>query len=318
MSDYLLFKPLYKERIWGGRTLETAFGRKLPADQLVGESWEVVDRPEAQSVVALGPHAGRTLREVMAAHHTALMGPAWPIDRVFPILIKWLDCSERLSLQVHPPASVALGLDGEPKTENWYIAAATPGANVYVGLKRGVTRAQFEQAIAENTLDDCICRLPVSVGDSILVRSGQVHSIDGGNFILEIQQNSDTTFRVYDWGRAGLDGKPRVLHVEKSLRAINWDDCEPVAPVRAAAGHAILADCPEFRIRRVSLAVGESLHTASGEQPRLFSVVTGRLDVPTGRALIRGDNALLPYAATLTLTAAEPATVIITENFVTG
>ena len=145
-----------------------------------------------------------------------------------------------------------------------------------MGLKRGVTRSQFEQAIADNTVERCVHHFNVAAGDSILVHSGQVHAIDAGNLILEIQQNSDTTFRVYDWGRVGIDGLPRQLHIAQSLRSIDWTDFEP-APLRAAPTSGVIAECAEFRIRRVVLGVGERLHLRAGEQPRLVSVVSGSL-----------------------------------------
>jgi mannose-6-phosphate isomerase len=175
-------------------------------------------------------------------HGADVMGPRWPTGKPFPLLVKWLDCRERLSLQVHPPAAVAAELRGEPKTENWYIAHSAPEANLIVGLKRGATRAQFERAIGDNTVEACVHHFRVAAGDSILVRSGQVHAIDAGILILEIQQNSDTTYRVHDWGRVGLDGLPRQLHVVQSLRSIDWTDFEP-APVREACR------CTDLRIR---------------------------------------------------------------------
>src|SRR4051812_47240361 len=156
MRELLRFQPLYQERVWGGRRLETALGRKLPAGQPIGESWEIVDRPEAQSIVEGGPLNAQSLRSILARHAGDLMGPKWPVARPFPILVKWLDCRERLSLQVHPPASVAAELRGEPKTENWYIAETTPGGELIVGLKRGATRDQFERAIKDNTLESCV------------------------------------------------------------------------------------------------------------------------------------------------------------------
>ena len=264
-------------------------------------------------MVRSGKWDGWTLRRVIQEHTAEVMGPNWPKDKAFPILVKWLDCRERLSLQVHPPASVAADLKGEPKTENWYIAATSPGAKLIVGLRRGVTRAQFEQAIRDNTLDECVHAFNVAAGDSILVHSGQVHAIDAGNLILEIQQNSDTTYRVYDWGRVGLDGKPRGLHVEQSLRSIQWDDFEP-NPLRGAPTSGTLADCAEFRIRRFVLPPGETLALAGGEQPRLLSVVSGRA-LCAGSELIRGDNVLLPYAGDFAVTAEAPAIILITENF---
>ncbi len=313
MSEVVLFRPIYQERVWGGRALEASLGRALPAAGPIGESWEIVDRPEAQSVVARGKYAGRTLRQIIEKYASVIMGPAWPAAKPFPMLVKWLDCRERLSLQVHPPASVAGELKGEPKTENWYIAATGPGAELIVGLKRGVTKAQFEQAIGSKTLEECVHSFPVAAGDSILVHSGQIHAIDAGNLILEIQQNSDTTYRVYDWGRVGLDGKPRQMHLEQSLRSIDWKDFEP-KPVRAAPTSGVIADCPEFSIKRTVLGAGERLHVSGGEQPRILSVVSGSVK-GGGETLGRGTNALLPFGAAFAFVAETTSIVLVTENF---
>ncbi len=314
MNSFLRLKPLYQDRVWGGRGLETALGRTLPPSRPIGESWEIVDRPEAQSVVVGGEFDGQTLRQVIAAHTAEVMGPQWPADKPFPILVKWLDCKERLSLQVHPPAAVAPVLKGEPKTENWYIAAAAPGSHLIVGLKKGITRTQFEKALGDLTLEECVHRFPVKAGDSILVHSGQIHAIDGGNLILEIQQNSDTTYRVYDWGRVGLDGKPRQMHVSESLQSIRWDDFEP-APVRGERTTAVIADAKEFRIRRVPLAAGEALNFGAGEKPRILSVVEGHIVTPGGEVLMRGDNVILPYSVKNSFNAEVGSLVLVTENF---
>lgn len=314
MLSFLRLKPLYQDRVWGGRALESALDRTLPPDRPIGESWEIVDRPEAQSVVSGGAFDGKTLRGVIAANSAAIMGPTWSADRPFPILVKWLDCKERLSLQVHPPAAVAPELKGEPKTENWYIAACAPGSHLIVGLKRGVTRPQFEKALADLTLDECVHRFPVKAGDSILVHSGQIHAIDGGNLILEIQQNSDTTYRVYDWGRVGLDGKPRAMHVEQSLKSIKWDDFEP-EPVRGTRSPAVIADAREFRIRRVPVAARGELTFEAGEQPRILSVVEGSLVSPSGETLTRGDNVIIPYSVKNSFIAQTDTLALVTEQF---
>ncbi|MDF9827787.1 mannose-6-phosphate isomerase [Ereboglobus sp. PH5-10] len=322
MTQFLRFQPLYQDRVWGGRVLETSLGRKLPATgKPVGESWEIVDRPEAQSVVQGGKYDGLAIRALIERHAADIMGPKWDASRAFPILVKWLDCRERLSLQVHPPASVAPELKGEPKTENWYIADCAEGANLIVGLRRGVTREEFEQAVKNLTLENCVHRFPVSKGDSILVHSGQIHAIDGGNLILEIQQNSDTTYRVYDWGRVGLDGKPRQMHVDESLKSIKWDDFEP-KPVRGERKNAVIADANEFRIRRVPLAKGEKLRVAAGEQARILSVVDGAVRETlsssaddTAATLTRGENVVLPYAGGFAFEATEDSLLLLTENF---
>jgi mannose-6-phosphate isomerase len=313
MRDLLRFRPIYQERVWGGRLLETSLGRELPGRRPIGESWEIVDRGPIQSVVRVGPHEGQPLRSLIERHAARLMGPAWDPQRPFPILVKWLDCRERLSLQVHPPAGEG---DLEPKSECWLVAETSPGAHLIAGFRPGVTRARFEAALRDGTVEQCLHRFPVAAGDSLYVPSGRLHAIDAGNLILEIQENSDTTYRVHDWGRTGLDGKPRPLHVEEALRSILWDDFAP-EPVRAAPTSAVLADCPQFLVRRVVLGKGERLSLAAGEQPRLVGVVSGRVH-SGGDTIARGENVIVPYAAACNLLAPDMAILLVTENFAMG
>jgi len=318
MREVLQFQPLYQERVWGGRRLESFLGRKLPPGPPIGESWEIVDRPEAQSIVRGGAFNGTPLRRVIERHAAEVMGPGWAPSRRFPLLVKWLDCSDRLSLQVHPPASVAAELGGEPKTENWYVAHSAPGASLFVGLKAGVTRAAFTKALADGTAEECVNKMSVAAGDSILVHSGQVHAIDAGNLILEIQQNSDTTYRLLDWGRVGLDGRPRKLHVEESLRSILWTETPPEL-VRASPTSGTIASCDEFTLRRVVLGKGETLRFGAREQPRILSVAAGGVTAAGAAAVPRpislGENVLLPFSADLVFAAPEPSIVLVTEGF---
>lgn len=313
MRDLLRFRPIYQERVWGGRLLETSLGRELPGHRPIGESWEIVDRGPIQSVVRDGPHEGQPLRSLIERHAARLMGPVWAPERPFPMLVKWLDCRERLSLQVHPPVG-AVGQ--EPKSECWLVAETAPGAHLIAGFRAGVTRARFEAALRDGTVEKCLHRFPVAAGDSLFVPSGRLHAIDAGNLILEIQQNSDTTYRVCDWGRTGLDGKPRQLHLAEALRSILWDDFTP-EPVRAAPTSAVLADCPEFLVRRVVLGKGERLTLAAGEQPRLIGVVSGRVHAG-GDTITRGENVLVPHAAGCSLQAPDMAILLVTENFALG
>jgi mannose-6-phosphate isomerase len=250
----LRFTPIFKERIWGGRSLEQLYGKSLPPDVPIGESWEISDRPGDESVVSHGPLAGKTLRWLMEHHRADLLGGAAAAtsDR-FPLLCKILDARETLSVQVHPPAVHAARLGGEPKTEMWYIAAAAPGAELYVGLKNGVSDDQFRQAINSGSVAECLHRVRVARGDVMFLPSGRVHAIGAGLVIFEIQQNSDTTYRVFDWNRVDRDGRPRELHVGESLASIDFSDAEPrlagQSPMRA--GH--------FAVRRV---VEDPLFTA--------------------------------------------------------
>ena len=315
MQSLLVFKPLYQDRIWGGTALAEALGRTLPDGRKIGESWEIVDRPEAQSVVENGPLAGQSLRAVIAGDPAAVMGPNWPAARPFPILVKWLDCNERLSLQVHPPMAVAPSLGGEPKTENWYVAHARADAQLIVGFKQPTSPEAFTRAMQDGTLENLVNRVPVKAGDSVLVHSGQIHAIDSGNLILEIQQNSDTTYRVSDWDRVDAKGKARELHLPQAMRSIIWDGPPPRVLAQPAAP-AVLAEAKEFRIVKTGLTEGATLAFAPGEQPRILSVVSGALVTAEGVRITAGTNALIPYAASLRLTAAVPTEVLVTDQFV--
>lgn len=248
-SQPLVFEPIFMERIWGGRRLETLFGKRLPPAVRIGESWEIVDREEAQSVVHSGPWRGKTLHALWMEHRAEVFGEIADTAR-FPILIKLLDAEEKLSLQVHPPPELAAELGGEPKIEFWYIADAAPAAELYVGVRRETSREAFEEAIASGSAEEHVHRVAVKTGDSMFLPSGRVHAIGAGNVIVEVQQNSDTTYRVFDWNRSDESGNPRALHVQESLRCIDFDDREPslVDPDREAlVAHAL------FRIEKWSL-----------------------------------------------------------------
>lgn len=305
------------ERVWGGRKLEDRFGRVLPAGRPIGESWEVVDREDVQSVVVGGRFEGMTLRALLEAEGEAILGAFYRRGRRFPILVKWLDCKERLSLQVHPPARVAEELKGEPKTENWFIADCEPGSNLLVGLREGATREQFETALRRQTLESLIHSIPVRKGDSILVESGRIHAIDAGNFILEIQQNSDTTYRVYDWGRVGLDGQPRELHVEQSMRSIDFGDFEPDA-LHPQGQSGVLADCAEFRIRKFEVAQDENPNFFDSG-PSLLHVVSGNIrfmDTDDGEIeLGPGSNVLVAAGFASACRVAKDGVVLVTDRF---
>ncbi|WP_309386747.1 type I phosphomannose isomerase catalytic subunit [Cerasicoccus frondis] len=312
---FISFKPIYQQRVWGGRGLEAKLGRTLPDAEPYGESWEVVDRPEAQSVLRGAELDGLTIRQALEKSGAQIMGPGWDASTPFPILVKWLDCQERLSLQVHPPADIAPSLGGEPKTENWYVAETNGDAGMIVGLKNGVTREEFEERLNNGTLEECVHRMPVTPGESMFVRSGRMHAIDGGNLILEIQQNSDTTYRVYDWGRVGLDGKPRQLHIDESLKCINFNDFEPET-IKPQPGTQTLVESEIFNLTKHELKSGERLEFAANEQPRLLSVVQGSVrDLKDGAKVPTGANVLLPFDTDFTFVAAQDSIVLITDAF---
>jgi mannose-6-phosphate isomerase len=222
----IVFKPIFQERIWGGRKLEELFGKNIPAGKRIGESWEIVDRPEAQSMVRDGPLAGRSLHDLWVNFREKVFGKIRAAPR-FPLLLKLIDAREKLSLQVHPTQEVAEALGGETKTEFWYVAAAEPGVEIYVGLRENMARAQFEQALHSGTVAECVHTIRVKQGDVMFLPAGRFHSIGAGSVLVEVQQNSDTTYRVFDWNRVDDTGQPRSLHIEEALQCIDFNDVAP-------------------------------------------------------------------------------------------
>jgi mannose-6-phosphate isomerase len=289
----LRFVPLYQERVWGGRRLAELYGRQLADGRPIGESWELVDRPEAQSVVAGGPLAGVTLGELWRDRRElfgtrAASGP----DR-FPLLIKLLDARDVLSVQVHPPAALAALIGGESKTETWVVLDAAPGAYLLVGLRAGATRAELERCLrAGGDVATLLHRIDVQAGDAVLIPSGRVHAIGPGNVILEIQQNSDTTYRVFDFNRPGLDGRPRDLHVDQSLASIDFTDFTPELAAPDDAGAALSS--PYFQLDRWTVRIRRPV--APPGEMAVLCVVTGRATVD-GIVLGPGDIALVPAVA---------------------
>jgi mannose-6-phosphate isomerase len=300
----LTFKPIFKERVWGGRNLERLYHKPLPPGVPIGESWEISDRPGDASVITNGPLAGHDLRWLMEHHPVELLGADAAGVKRFPLLVKLLDAREKLSVQVHPPPAKAAELGGEPKTEMWYVADADPGAELFAGLKRGVTREEFEQRIQDGTVADCVQCLPVEKGDALFLPSGRIHALGAGLVIFEIQQNSDTTYRVFDWNRTGLDGKPRQLHVAESLASINFDDFEPRLIKSQYSRNAVLkvrflVDDPLFRVDACQVKRSQRFHLRS-ERVQILAVLRGRLAVGDGDgklALGPGQFALLPAGA---------------------
>ena len=297
----LTFKPIFKERVWGGRNLERLYQKSLPGTGPIGESWEISDRPGDASVIANGPLAGKDLHWLMENHAAELLGHSKrPISR-FPILVKILDSQDKLSLQVHPPAHLAAGMGGEPKTELWYVADATPEADLFVGLKKGVTRELFESKIADGTVAECFHHLHCQAGDVMFLPSGRVHALGAGNIIFEIQQNSDTTYRVFDWNRVGLDGKPRETHVAQSLASINFEDFEPrlihsLYSRNPTVAVRYLVDDPLFRVDACRVKRRQHFYISS-DGAQIIGLLQGRLSIKHGDIVVNlkaGEFVLLP------------------------
>ena len=286
------FQPIYMTRVWGGRSLEDNYQRNLPDEQPYGESWELSDREHEQSVVLSGIHEDQTLNELWTKNREEIFGSNLDGDR-FPLLIKILDARDDLSIQVHPPAEIAPHLGGDPKTEMWYIADRDPEAKLYIGFKKGVSRDQFAKSLEDGSLEDKVHAVQPEIGESIFIPSGRLHAIGAGFLIYEIQQNSDTTYRVFDWNRVGLDGTPRDLHVEESMKSIDFDDFEPTMDEPQGDN---LAQCEYFHVDQKDLKKGASFSNGR-ERFAVITVVSGLIISSEGSQFRPGDFFLLPKGA---------------------
>ena len=249
----LKFQPVYKQRIWGGQKLREFFGKDIPPLEKIGESWELTDLPNDKSVITNGELAGKTLEAVIKKYPKEVMGNknfAGP----FPLLIKFLDAEDILSVQVHPDKETCRKTGkGEPKTECWYIVAAQAGAVIYKGLKKGVTKEQFAQAIEKGTVAELLMKITVKKGQCHFLPAGTVHAIGAGLLIAEIQMPSDTTYRIFDWGRLDHAGKPRQLHIKEAMESIHFDSSNDNLSVTTVGR---LVDCKYFKVDKGHQAKG--------------------------------------------------------------
>jgi mannose-6-phosphate isomerase len=289
--------------VWGGRGLGEVLGKSLAGPEAYGESWEASDHPLHRSVVASGPLAGRSLRDLMEHDRHMLLGPAAGAHAVFPWLVKFLDAHDWLSVQVHPDEQAVKRLwPGEgSKTEAWFIIDVKQEGRIYAGLLPGVDEGRFRAALAAGTVADCLYRFTPRPGDCVFLPAGTVHAVGGGVLMAEVQQTSDATFRLFDWDRRDAQGKTRKLHIEEALVSIHWDQ-GPVHAVRAAAfndppGACIvqpLVHCRYFELDYLS--AGEPF--PCGGTGRLQALVVlrgrGRLDSPTAEEMATGQVWLLP------------------------
>ena len=318
--------PVFKSRIWGGRKIEEVFGKPLPPGEKIGESWEIADLPEGQSTIANGPLAGQTLGEVVRGHAQELAGtpdgtPGF-VSRAsrprseggtpstqrgqdgretclerFPLLVKFLDAQDVLSVQVHPDAETCRRTGkGDPKTECWYAIEAEPGAVIYKGFKQAVTREQFARAIQDGTVADLLAAVPVKAGECHFIPAGTVHSLGAGLLIAEVQTPSDTTYRVFDWNRVEDSGRPRPLHVAEALESIHFDVTPDKLPVTTVGR---LVDCEFFRVDKGHQARHGELFLSQGCL-RVLIFLTGGGTILSREAepveFKAGDSLVIPAA----------------------
>lgn len=309
--------PAFKDYLWGGTRLRDEFGKNCGFDK-VAESWELSCHKDGPSTVADGPYAGLTLAEYIQEAGPGVLGTRCEKFKDFPILIKLIDAKDNLSVQVHPDDSYALRVEGEyGKTEMWYVVDCDPGASLIYGFKKEISREEFRRRIEENTLLEVVNRVPVHKGDTFFIQSGTLHAIGGGILIAEIQQNSNTTYRVYDYGRVGADGKTRPLHVDKAVEVTTLAPPQrpvgPQQPPRQLKGctAALLASCDFFTVEEITVeeafegsADAASFHSVlaltdgltlccQGEKMPLHKGECAFIPAKTGSYAIKGAGKLL-------------------------
>lgn len=286
--DILRFRETYFEMIWGGQRLGARAGA---AGKSIGEAWLIADHTSCESVVAEGPHAGRTLHDLLEEDASALLGtrPAPTVHGRFPLLLKLLDAGQPLSVQVHPDDTAATHL-GEPdvgKTEMWHVLDAAPGAELICGLDPALGRAELAQEIQDGGVEKRMHRIAAPAGTSVFVPAGTVHAIGAGIFLAEIQQNSNITYRMYDWGRLDVQGRPRELHVDKALQVIQFGAespgaSQPLTLMQEGATRNLLAACRHFAAERVQAIGPRYVRTIRGETFHILLGVEGDLRVSAG------------------------------------
>lgn len=287
------FDPVYKDYIWGGSRIPKLYNRDEP-DGIYAESWEISTHPDGTTPIANGPLAGKTLCDLLPENKTALLGTNVKGDD-FPLLIKLIDARDVLSVQVHPNDGNAAAVYGDPKTEMWYFLEGVGSAQIYCGLKPGIGKNEFLKAMQNKTFSDILQTIPAKKGEAVFVPGGRVHAIGPGCLILEIQQNSNTTYRIYDWDRVDAKGNGRELHIEKALQVIDWENNgDPRCQIRGTT----IQRCEFFQLDRFELATAREFPMSGRSFDALFIAEgSGTVSWADGaEALSAGQSWLVPAA----------------------
>lgn len=289
--------------------METFYSKQLPPQVRIGESWEICDRPEDQSIVINGDLAGKNLEWLMAQYHDEILGSVHDLKGRFPLLVKILDCTQDLSIQIHPDEETGKKLGGESKTEMWRITHVEPGSHIYAGFKRGVVSNDFELALRQGDGKKIAAMLNqpiVRETDTILIPARGIHALGKGILTFEVQQNSDTTYRAYDWGRQNSSkGKPRELHIAQALECMDYQYVEPpLVSSTYFACERILVSCDYFSCLEHCQAQDGELTLETKNVPVILGVIKGRVVLNGQFVLKAGDFAMIPASlerVTLTL-----------------
>ncbi len=302
MNYPLTFNPLFKDYIWGGRKFET-IGKTLPKG-IAAESWEISSHPDGTSIVSNGEYAGKKLDDLVNEFGVELLGSALYKGKntKFPLLIKFIDANRDLSVQVHPNDDYAyINENGElGKNEMWYIVDAVPGSKLVLGVKDGITKSIFSKAVKDGNVSDCLNYIETKPGDCYNIPAGLIHAIGAGNIICEIQQNSNTTYRVYDYDRTDSEGNKRPLHIEKALDVIDFEAGEGcntsgLTPLIEGFSRTYLIANDYFAVELLKFQ-GIINENTDGERFHCYTVLSGEIDI-NGTVIKRGHSCLVPASA---------------------
>lgn len=298
------FVPIYKEKVWGGNRLMKELLKEIAVTTEIGESWEIACHKEGTCKISNGMYRNKTLEELMHENSSEIFGKiSTNFKDRFPLLVKFIDANDKLSVQVHPDDDYAMRYENDlGKTEMWYVVDAHPGAKIIYGLKKGVTKDDFIKAIERNDIASTLREVEVKKGDVIFIPAGTVYAIGKGILIAEIQQNSDVTYRVYDWDRVGMDGKPRDLHIDKALDVINFDrfveNPKIESQIVARPGYKIInslsCDYFDVNVLNVDDYYGREL---KGERFEILMCIDGEFDIEYGdgfESFVKGETILVP------------------------
>jgi len=302
----ILLKPVYQDNIWGGTQIPKRYNREA-YEGICAESWEISTRPEGMSIITNGEYKNMSLEELIAKKGDKILGTKYADLKELPLLIKLIDSKQKLSVQVHPNNENAHLTGGDPKTEMWYILDAEPGSIVYAGLKPNTTKEKFQGGIENNSLEQFMEQIPVEKGTTIFIPGGTVHAISNGCLLLEVQQSSNTTYRVYDWGRLGHDEKPRELHVQKAMDTINFNQGvvglikEPsVLSKTETATLEKYVSCPYFNLKKLTLNGNKTVQKTNESFYGIF-IESGEATITidgNSELLKAGTSCLIPGAVT--------------------
>ncbi len=298
----IFLEPEFKDYIWGGQKLKNIFHKQVKNEECTAESWEISTNENGESKIKNGEYAGKTLTELFADLNVreAIFGTRCASLHKFPLLIKLIDANNSLSVQVHPDNKYAIKNESSfGKTEMWYILDCEPGAQIICGVKQGVTKKMLEEAMNSEKIAEYLNYIDVHKGDAIFIPSGTIHALLGKTLVAEVQQNSNVTYRVYDWGRVGKDGKPRELHIQKALDVINLEQNPQIKNIPSNSSKVSVVESKFFTTNKINVKL-KFQEEISGQSFLAFNVIEGKGKLKIQNQtyeITKGDSFIIPANA---------------------